>query len=146
MFEVSLRLPIEDVAIDFADKICLETFEFFQLESADEIFFATHEAIINAVEIMKKTTQCKEKDYINLGIRISINEVEIIIEDFGPGIPFETWDELKTKSFDDALLDESGRGLLFIKEFMDEVFAYLDKDDKHTLVLKRKIGVEKWKT
>jgi len=82
---------------------------------ASAIDLAVRESVANAVKHGNKFDP--EKD-IELKLECSDKGVEILVRDFGPGFSI---DEIPDPTNPDNLLKESGRGILFMRAFMDTV-------------------------
>ena len=106
--------------IDSVEKAAAEAAEFArQAGLGDEAFFgidmAVREAVANAVKHGNKLDESKsiELTFVNLP-----EGLEITVRDFGPGFAV---DDVADCTREENLLKASGRGILFMRSFMDEV-------------------------
>lgn len=113
--ELTLPSRIESV-----DQAALEAEEFAKSAGLDEAFIsaidmAVRESVANAVKHGNKFDETKqiEVKFSNLP-----EGFEVIVRDFGPGFDI---DEVPDPTDPDNLLKASGRGILFMRTFMDEV-------------------------
>ena len=79
------------------------------------IDMAVREAVANAV---KHGNLLDETKQVEIAFSSSDNEFEITVRDFGKGFAVE---EIPDPTNPENLLKDSGRGILFIRTFMDEV-------------------------
>ncbi len=90
----------------------------------------TDEAITNVV---RHVYEEDESQIISVTIGIKDDFVEIVIRDFGPPINRETLKEIKSTG-----LKESGRGLLLMRELIDDI-EYKEVCRGNTIILRKKI-------
>lgn len=91
-------------------------------EFASAIDLAVRESVANAVKHGNKFDP--EKD-VEVKLRRSPDGVEIVVRDFGPGFDLE---DIPDPTNPENLLKASGRGILFMRSFMDEV-EWTNHDD-----------------
>lgn len=84
-------------------------------EFASAIDLAVRESVANAVKHGNKFDPAKD---VQVKLLCSPEGVEISVRDFGPGFQL---DEIPDPTDPANLLKASGRGILFMKTFMDEV-------------------------
>lgn len=115
--EKKLKLPsiiesVEEAAIE-AETFAKET------GFGDEILFAVdmavRESVANAVKHGNKLDETKS---VEITFFNSVEGFEITVRDFGPGFVVE---EIPDPTNPENLLKASGRGILFMRSFMDEV-------------------------
>jgi len=113
--ELTLPSRIESV-----EQAALEAEKFAKSVGLDEevisaIDMAVRESVVNAVKHGNKFDETKQ-------VEIKFSQLpdgfEVVVRDFGPG--FEI-DEVPDPTDPDNLLKASGRGILFMRAFMDEV-------------------------
>lgn len=113
--EIKLPSRIESVeeAADRADKFAREQ------GYGDEVIFAVdlaiRESVANAVKHGNKFDDAKD---VEIKFADSKNGFEITVRDFGSGFSIE---DIPDPTDPENLLKSDGRGILFIKSFMDEV-------------------------
>jgi len=113
--ELTLPSRIESV-----DQAALEAEKFAESAGLDEEFrsaidMAVRESVANAVKHGNKFDETKR-------VEIKFSQLpegfEVVVRDFGPGFDV---DEVPDPTNPDNLLKASGRGILFMRAFMDEV-------------------------
>lgn len=102
------------------DQAALEAEKFAQSAGLDEEFrsaidMAVRESVANAV---KHGNKFDEKKQVEVKFSHLPEGFEVIVRDFGPGFDV---DEVPDPTNPDNLLKASGRGILFMRAFMDEV-------------------------
>ena len=97
------------VAADFARHIG------FGDEGLFAIDLAVRESVANAVKHGNKFDEAKKVD---ITFSVLANRFEITVRDFGPGFAL---DEIPDPTNPENLLKADGRGILFMRTFMDEV-------------------------
>lgn len=112
-----LTLPSRIESVDLA---ALEAEKFAQTAGLDEEFrsaidMAVRESVANAVKHGNKFDETKQ---VELRFSRVPEGFEITVRDFGPGFDV---DEVPDPTNPDNLLKASGRGILFMRAFMDEV-------------------------
>lgn len=113
--EISLPSTIESV-----EQAALETAEFARRSGLDEmelfaIDMAVRESVANAVKHGNKFDESKE---VKLTLSNEGEGFEITVRDFGQGFAV---DDIPDPTEEVNLLKASGRGILFMRNFMDEV-------------------------
>jgi len=113
--EILLPSTIESV-----EKAAAEAAKFAAQSGLDEgelfgIDMAVREAVVNAVKHGNKLDEAKQ---IELTFSVSPESFEITVRDFGSGFAV---DEVADCTAEENLLKASGRGILFMRSFMDEV-------------------------
>jgi len=101
----------------------LEAAEFARhIGLGDEALFAVdlavRESVANAVKHGNKFDETKN---VEVTFSDSASGLEIIVRDFGPGFALE---EIPDPTNPENLLKANGRGILFMRTFMDEVEWY----------------------
>ncbi|CAN5624681.1 MAG: ATP-binding protein [Blastocatellia bacterium] len=112
-----LRLPSR---IESVDEAALEAAKFaehsgFDADFISAIDLAVRESVANAVKHGNKFDEAKEVEITFAG---SAEGFEVSVRDFGPGF---APDEIPDPTNPANLLKASGRGILFMRSFMDEV-------------------------
>lgn len=113
--ELTLPSRIESV-----DQAALEAEKFAQNAGLDEEFrsaidMAVRESVANAVKHGNKFDDTKQ---VEIKFSRLSEGFEIIVRDFGPGFEHE---DIPDPTKPDNLMKVSGRGILFMRAFMDEV-------------------------
>jgi serine/threonine-protein kinase RsbW len=112
-----LNLPSR---IESVDQAAMEADNFArELGLSDELLFAVdlaiRESVANAVKHGNKFDESKP---VEVGLSDSENGFEITVRDHGPGF---APDEIPDPTNPENLLKANGRGILFMRSFMDEV-------------------------
>lgn len=129
--ELTLPSRIESVdeaaltAENFAREIGLEA------ESISAIDLAIRESVANAVKHGNKFSLQKNVEVV---LKHSADSFEIMVRDFGQGFSVN---EIPDPTDADHLLQPSGRGILFMRAFMDEV-EWFNHDEGGTVVRMKK--------
>lgn len=95
--------------------------EIYNYPNFREIAFVAHELVINAVEAMGKA-QKSDKDKIQINFCHTDKEIKITVIDTAGGIPEEDWDDFLAMEMEEATFSDRGRGLFFIKHFVDKIW------------------------
>lgn len=132
--EIELNLPS---SLDSIEKAVAEATKFAsELGFADDALFAIdlalREAVANAVKHGNKFSE--EKD-VNLMIKVTAKGLEIAVRDFGTGFEVE---DVPDPTNPENLLKASGRGILFMNNFMDKI-EWLHHDDGTTVKMLKKL-------
>ncbi|HSK72714.1 MAG TPA: ATP-binding protein [Pyrinomonadaceae bacterium] len=115
--EIELNLPSQ---IESIDKAVAEAVKFasesgFSDDALFAIDLALREAMANAVKHGNKFDENKD---VNVTLRHLSGSLEIAVRDFGSGFAVE---EVPDPTNPENLLKANGRGILFMRNFMDEV-------------------------
>ena len=115
--EIELNLPSD---LDSIEKAVAEATKFAsQLGFSDDALFdidlALREAVANAVKHGNKFDETKN---VNLMIKETRSGLEIAVRDFGRGFEVE---DVPDPTNPENLLKASGRGILFMNNFMDSI-------------------------
>ncbi len=106
--------------IESVDEAALEAEEFAKLSGFDADFIsaidlAVRESVANAVKHGNKFDLTKQ---VEITFATSAKGFEVVVRDFGPGF---APDEIPDPTNPANLLKATGRGILFMRSFMDEV-------------------------
>jgi len=135
-FNVEVDCPTTTALLPFLQKLSREALQHLHEEEQARICFAINEGLINAIKysIGADTT-----------MRFAINKndqyTEFIIKNYGAEISDIVFENTTTRSFDDVLWDEHGRGLLIINEIADE--WSFSRDELGRNILKIRMAGEK---
>ena len=115
--EIELNLPSH---LDSIEKAVSEAAKFASVSGFPEdalfaVDLAVREAVANAVKHGNKFDETKS---VNINLKKTANGLEIAVRDFGEGFEIE---EVPDPTNPENLLKASGRGILFINNFMDSV-------------------------
>lgn len=122
MYEMVLRCPANVETIELCDLVIDSLASFFTVRDRQALVLSVHEAIINSVEAVR--TQCnKHHAALTLSVRITTDDVTVLVADAAEGFSQQCIDSRQEKQLEDVRLEESGRGLLLIRELMDDLWA-----------------------
>ncbi len=111
--DVATRLEMLDIAQTVLTQVC--TIVGFEDETAHYLAVAVRESVVNA---MKHGNGQDESKRVKIQFTLLDQALEVRVEDEGPGFePQEVPDPLAPEN----LLKAYGRGIFFMKQFMDEV-------------------------
>ncbi len=115
--KIEINIPSR---LESIDKAVVETINFaqragFSEDAAYAIDMAVRESVANAVKHGNKLDETKQ---VKITLRNSDDGLEIIIRDFGEGFKVE---EVPDPTNPENLMKTDGRGILFMRTFMDEV-------------------------
>ena len=137
--EVKLTIPAQKKWLGLVDLTIEYIAKSLEAIMDAQVAFAVREAVINAMCAAEKMAPTRESA---IDIVVCCNEEywEIQIADEGPGISETVLERLTTMDCADLLWSESGRGLLYIKEYMDEYYSEKNVEGKHVFTMRKKIG------
>ncbi|MCL6585620.1 MAG: ATP-binding protein [Anoxybacillus sp.] len=122
MYEMVLHCPANVETIEFCDLVIDSLASFFTVRDRQALVLSVHEAIINSVEAVR--TQCnKHHAALTLSVRITKDDVTVFVSDAANGLSKQLIESRQTKRLEDVLLEESGRGLLLMRELMDALWV-----------------------
>ena len=132
--KAELKLPSR---LESIDKAVIEATEFaksagFPDEALYAIDMAVREAVANAV---KHGNLLDETKNVELKLGVSGNDFEVSVRDFGTGFAVE---EIPDPTNPENLLKANGRGILFIRTFMDDVEWFPAASGGGTVIKMRK--------
>jgi serine/threonine-protein kinase RsbW len=99
-----------------------------------EIGMAVREAVANAIQHGNKNRP-EKRVFIDLGF--NQGEVVIRVADEGEGFDLE---RVRNPLADENLLRPNGRGILFMREFVDEIDYTSNRDGGTVVTLRKRIG------
>lgn len=135
LFEMRFNssLTILDLIQPITNKVCEQLS--FDEDGQYWIWLATQEALNNAIKHGNKMDPNKMVDF---GVHVAEGEFRITVQDEGQGFDLE---QVPDPTKPENLLKTSGRGIFYMKSFMDRVEYNTEKGTKVTLV-KRSQKVE----
>ncbi|WLR52742.1 ATP-binding protein [Bacillus tianshenii] len=120
--EVAFTCKSSASSIEYIMDVCHTTFERFKLQRVHILKFLIHEALINTVEAISKKYNSKQiNQYFTFQLKLS-QDIEIRVIDSVGGLSQAYLDQLNPKQLENILWQESGRGLLLIKEKTDKMW------------------------
>ncbi|WP_233414519.1 ATP-binding protein [Thermaerobacillus caldiproteolyticus] len=136
MYEITVKCPATIEAMEFCDAFVESIAQFFSIHERESLVLSIHEAIINSIEAMKQLYGEDHNNTFSLYMRITEEELMILVIDRANGIPAHEHKKLHVNSLEDLLLAESGRGLLLIKELMDDMWFEQREDGEYAIGMK----------
>ena len=125
----SSSLAILDLIQPITNRVCAQLD--FDEDCQYWIWLATQEALNNAI---KHGNKMDSQKFVHFFMSIENSEFKIIVKDEGEGFDYKN---LPDPTNPDNLLKTSGRGIFYMKSFMDRVEYDTDKGTTVTLVKKR---------
>ena len=113
--EVSIGSALEYLDLVQTVTDCVTSFMGFDEDTAHWIGMSVRESVTNAIQHGNKLDQNKQVD---IRFEVSPDSLEISVKDQGNGFRV---DDLPSPLDPENLLKPSGRGIFYIKSFMDEV-------------------------
>lgn len=120
------------------DQYCRDVFICHTFPYEEEILFAIHEAIINAIDEVKHFNNI-EKKKLKIEIEITDNFVEAKVYNFTQN-EININKKIADKDIDQDIWSTRGRGLLFISELVDDLYQEIDTSGRFVVVMKKLTG------
>ncbi|WP_431030312.1 ATP-binding protein [Lysinibacillus sp. LZ02] len=138
--ELLLSVEPNQQAIQFVNQTITTFAEMYEIPTKRELCFVVHELVINAVEAMKQM-QFTDVKKIEIHITKDKDLVKVTVTDEAMGIPEEKWDSILAANFEDVDFSDRGRGFLFIKNMVDEIWFEHLSDNRFLVGIQKKINV-----
>ncbi len=113
--EVSIGSALEYLDLIQTVTDCITSFMGFDEDAAHWIGMSVRESVTNAIQHGNKLDQSKK---VEVRYEVAQDQLEISVLDQGAGFPI---DNLPSPLEPENLLKPSGRGIFYIRSFMDEV-------------------------
>jgi serine/threonine-protein kinase RsbW len=130
--EIKIPSRLESIDQAVAEAINFAVAAGFSEEETYPIDMAVREAVANAV---KHGNLLDETKQVEIALSSSGSEFEVTVRDFGEGFAVE---ELPDPTDPENLLKANGRGILFIRTFMDEVEWFRHPDGGTVIKMTKK--------
>ncbi|WP_042478793.1 ATP-binding protein [Bacillus ndiopicus] len=117
--EFMLNVTPNQQSIFFIDQVMENYTQLYNIPSAQDICFVTHELFINAVEAMNNANRQEE---IQVCVTWDDEQVQITVADFAEGIPQEEWQSILEPDLENMSFSERGRGFFFIVHMVDKLW------------------------
>ena len=130
-FEINLPSHIDSIEKAVAEAVKFASQSGFSDDALFAVDLAVREAVANAIKHGNKFDEAKN---VNIIFAETANGLEIAVRDFGEGFEIE---EVPDPTNPENLLKASGRGILFINNFMDGV-EWFHHDDGTTVKMLKK--------
>ncbi|WP_346354420.1 ATP-binding protein [Azotosporobacter soli] len=130
-------LEVEAVPAELArvDAFAEDLFQRLCPEEGERLSFVLREAVLNALEAMAES---EGKERIEIEVSVDWQGIVICIIDQGFGFQPEWQEKLAEASMEDCLLDERGRGLLFIRQMVDEIWSFYQPERGHVFGMRKR--------
>ncbi len=130
--EVSIGSALEYLDLVQTITDCITSFMGFDDDTAHWIGMSVRESVTNAIQHGNKLDQSKKVD---IGYEVAADRLAITVRDQGNGFKAE---QLPNPLDPENLLKPSGRGIFYIRSFMDEVeFRPLSQGGMEVLMVKK---------
>ena len=137
MERMKLVIPAQRCWLQVVDATLDAAFQSLGIQSGQHLAFAAREALINALRVIEE--QCAGRDS-EIEIRLHADDDWLVLQviDPGPGLP-AGWQLTLSREVDEAaVIRPSGRGLMYIKRFVDELSSERDPEGRHVLTMKKR--------
>lgn len=133
---VKIIIPSERRWLEFMDTSIDSILRTIGFENLAELNFAIREALINA---MRVSESLNKDNVVSIEIQVTVSEgcLEIQIFDEGKGLPSGWQERINTKTCEEFVRGTSGRGLFFIKAYMDEMHSKIASDGRHVFIMRK---------
>ena len=130
-WELEIRAAAEELKT--VDDFAALLFARIYAEEAELLSFVLREAVLNAVEAL-----ANPQSMLKICITAETDALVIRVIDSGAGF-VDGWQEHLAKlSMEDCLLSERGRGLLFIRNMVDEIWSESQAKEGHVFGMRKK--------
>ncbi len=136
MKEICLKIQADKQYLKYIDDVLLQTLKLFNSDLASRFHFALHEIIINSIQAAERDNG-KNDNTVIITVGKDNNEIRASVMDMFGGMK-ET-KEVSKKISKERIFEENGRGILFIKEIVDEYSWELDDNGSFTVHIVMKI-------
>ena len=137
--ELLLNVEPTQQSIHFVDQTITIFTEMYEIPNKREICFVVHELIINAVEAMQQMEFTEVKEIIVHVIK-EADVLKVTVTDEAMGIPEEKWSYILEANFEELDYSDRGRGFLFIKHMVDELWFENLSNNRFLVGVKKKIN------
>ncbi|MDR3563103.1 MAG: ATP-binding protein [Negativicutes bacterium] len=132
-------IPAERCWLQVVDATLDAAFQSLGVKSQQRLGFAAREALINAMRVAEELDGEGVAE-IEIQLTTGGGWTELRVIDPGQGLP-EGWQQkLEAQEVKDSVVSLSGRGLMFIKEFVDELSSVRDAEGRHILIMRKREG------
>ncbi|MFF5994562.1 ATP-binding protein [Lysinibacillus sp. KU-BSD001] len=138
--ELLLSVEPNQQAIQFVDQKITTFADMYGIPIKRELCFVVHELVINAVEAMQQVQFTNVKK-IEIHVTKDEDLVQVTVTDESGGIPKDKCERILATNFEDVDFSDRGRGFLFIKNMVDEVWFEHLSDNRFLVGIKKKINV-----
>ena len=137
--ELLLSVEPNQQSIQFVDQTITIFAEMYDIPNKRELCFVVHELVINAVEAMQQIQFTDVKE-IKVHVIKDADVLKVTVTDEAMGIPEEKWDSILEANFEELDYSERGRGFLFIKHMVDEIWCENLSNNRFLVGVKKKMN------
>ena len=137
--EMLLNIEPTQRSIHFVDQTINTFTETYEIPNEREICFIVHELVINAIEAMQQM-QFTEMKEIAVHVIKAADVLKVTVTDGATGIPKENWNGILETNFDEVDYSDRGRGFLFIKHMVDEIWFENLSHNRFLVGIKKKLN------
>lgn len=137
--ELLLNVEPTQRSIHFVDQTITTFTETYEIPNKRDICFIIHELVINAVEAMQQMPFTEVNEIV---VHVTKDEdvLKVTVTDEAMGIPEEKWNCILEANFDELDYSDRGRGFLFIKHMVDELWFENLSNNRFLVGVKKKIN------
>lgn len=136
MIELKIDFQAELEILDYLDSISQQTMRLQNFPHVDDVVFAIHEALINAIEAVKDMKNDQRRKIIFV-LKVCSQQAEVqIVNCVDDRVELLNLNNKKT--MEQIALHKEGRGLLFIQHLMDEVWQKSNVEGEVTLFFRKR--------
>lgn len=138
--DFTLNLVSNQQAIYFVDETMTSYTNLYNLPSKRELCFVVHELVINAIEA---TNHANLNKVAKIQVHVSQDDeaVKVTVIDQAEGIPEKDWDKFLQFNLEEITFSDRGRGLLFVKNMVDDIWFENVSDTKFLVGISKKLNV-----
>ncbi len=136
---VKIVIPAERKWLEFVDISVEGALKIIGVDTPEQVSFAVREALINAMRVSEGLNKEKMSS-IEIQLIASDECLEIKVLDEGRGLPDDWQEKVNNKTCEEFVMGVSGRGLLFIQEYMDEIHSEFAADKRHVFIMRKNLG------
>jgi len=136
---IRIVIPSERKWLEFIDISVEAALKIVGVDMPERLSFAVREAFINAMCVAESLNEEKMSS-IETQLTVSDECLEIRVLDEGGGLPDNWQEKISNITCEEFIMGVSGRGLIFIKEYMDEMCSEFADDGRHVLIMRKKLG------
>ena len=136
--ELLLNVEPTQRSIHFVDQTITTFTETYEIPNKKEICFVVHELVINAVEAMQQIQFTEAKEIV-VHVTKDADVLQVTVTDEAKGIPEENLSSILGANFEELDYSDRGRGFLFIKQMVDEIWFENLSNNRFLVGVKKKI-------
>lgn len=134
MIDIQIECIASIESIHYFNQLCERALDLMDCKEKQSVAFALNEAIINAVEATHKKFGIHTAETVIVQMKISLDIVDIQVMDKAGGMSEEQIEIVMNKEFEDIGFADRGRGIIFMRKLMDQV--YFERKDKDVFIVR----------